>query len=146
MKAPQVGEIVLTRWPDSTTGRPGKPRFTVVTSVRRTASGYVLSVAYGTSRHKGDLQPGDFLLDPDVDGYGLFKKTGLQVSTKFSLSSIRELPFNANWFKVPCDRPFGDSPKIGRLPDELFRKVASAVDTLKASRFGVPSDPIEEFA
>jgi hypothetical protein len=140
MKAPQVGEIVLTRWPDSSTGLPGKARLTVVTSVRRTQSGYALNVAYGTSRHKGDLQPGDFLVDPDVDGYHLFRKTGLQVPTKFSLSSIRELPFNQTWFKVPCDKPFGESPKIGKLPDELFRKVASAIDTLKASRFGVPCD------
>ncbi len=143
MRTPQVGEIVLTRWPDSSSGRPGKPRLTVVTSVRRSRSGYSLNVAYGTSRHHGDLQPGDFLVDPEVDGYALFKKTGLQCATKFSLASITELPWNEVWFKIPCDRPFGDTPKVGKLPDELFRKVASAIDTLRASRFGIPADPIE---
>ena len=102
-----------------------------------------MSVAYGTSRHQGDLQPGDFLVDPDIDGYALFRKTGLQCPTKFSLASIVELPLGETWFKIPGDKPFGDSPKIGKLPDELFRKVASAIDTLKASRFGVPADPIE---
>lgn len=143
MQTPTVGEVVLTRWPDAETGRPGKARLTVVVAVRRTKVGFVVSVAYGTSRHLADCQPGDFVVDPDVDGYNVFRRTGLQVPTKFSLASIRELPFDEKWFKVAEGRPFGDSPKIGHFPDALFRKVAGAVSTLKAARFGVPSDPVE---
>lgn len=110
---PAVKDILLCRFPDDDSGRPGqKPRPVIVQEL----DGDWLVVAYGTSRRLDDVRQSEFVVYPDP-------KNGLDRATKFSLSRQYRLPMTWEFFQVPRGRPFGKSPKMGALTglDRLSR-------------------------
>jgi hypothetical protein len=60
--------------------------------------------------------------------------SGLSVSTKFDLRSVKELPYNEQWFRVPPGAPHGQTPRLGLLHPTLMRRAKAAYDA--ASRTG----------
>ena len=61
----------------------------------------------------------------DGEAYAL---SGLSVPTKFDLRSVKELPYNEQWFRVPPGAPHGQTPKLGVLHPSLVRRAKAAFD------------------
>ena len=132
-KPPQPGDVVMVVWPND----PGKKvRRGLVLATTRRSDGYLVTLCYGTSQHLVDeeMRPGEFRVSPDEDGVSTFQATGLDFPVKFSLTKICTLPFTDQWFKVPRDHPFGDTPKVGHFSDSMYDKVRLAMREIKPAR------------
>ncbi|MBO9686513.1 MAG: type II toxin-antitoxin system PemK/MazF family toxin [Mitsuaria chitosanitabida] len=122
---PQSGDIVQCRFPEEV-GVPGaKERPALVLQVEEAANdpaGYVVVVAYATSRRTSMLFPGEFAVEPS-------SKNGLVKLTKFDLINRRVLPYDAEWF-APAPGRSPESPRRGRLDlkdDTIKRRLQSAL-------------------
>ena len=124
---PEPGDIVYCRFPER--GLPGpapKPRPALVLAIGELDGNPHVAVAYGTSRNTDRLHSGEFLISPaDDEAYTL---SGLSVTTKFDLRSVKELPYNEQWFRVPPSAPHGQTPKLGVLHPSLMRRAKAAFD------------------
>ena len=122
---PEPGDIVYCRFPEK--GLPGpvpKPRPALVLTVGEIDGNPHVAVAYGTSQEMDRLYPGEFLIRPaDGEAYAL---SGLSVPTKFDLRSVKELPYNEQWFRVPPGAPHGQTPRLGVLHPSLMRRAKAA--------------------
>ncbi|MCY1366369.1 hypothetical protein D9M69_532620 [compost metagenome] len=86
-------------------------------------------IAYGTSQRTDKLYPGEFVLDPQDDGFHL---SGLSVRTKFDLSRTVQVPFDSAWFDpAPGVHIQSPLPKMGTLhpsymvaANEAYNRVA----------------------
>jgi len=124
---PEPGDIVYCRFPER--GLPGpapKPRPALVLTIGELNGNPHVAVAYGTSRNTDRLYSGEFLIGP-ADG-GAYTLSGLSVPTKFDLRSVKELPYNEQWFRVPPGAPHGQTPKLGVLHPSLVRRAKAAFD------------------
>ena len=106
--------------------KPGrKPRPTLILRVfDDEAPVYRVLVAYGTSQKTRDLRSGEFRITPE-DGEA-YQLAGLSYSTKFNLALNLELPYTDTWFRPPPTAPFGQTPKLGVLHANLYRRAAAA--------------------
>ena len=124
---PEPGDIVYCRFPER--GLPGpapKPRPALVLTTGELNGNPHDAVAYGTSQNTDRLYSGEFLIGPgDGEAYAL---SGLSVPTKFDLRSVKELPYNEQWFRVPPGAPHGQTPKLGVLHPSLMRRAKAAFD------------------
>jgi hypothetical protein len=67
-------------------------------------------IAYGTSQKVGELRAGEFPITPaDGAAYQLF---GLSFPTKFDLSRTQDVPYEAEWFRVPHAPQYGHTPRL----------------------------------
>ena len=124
---PEPGDIVYCRFPER--GLPGpapKPRPALVLTIGELNGNPHVAVAYGTSQNTDRLCSREFLLGrADGEAYAL---SGLSVPTKFDLRSVKELPYNEQWFRVPPGAPHGQTPKLGVLHPSLVRRAKAAFD------------------
>jgi hypothetical protein len=124
---PEPGDIVYCRFPEK--GLPGpaaKPRPALVLTVGEIDGNPAVAVAYGTSQNMDRLHSGEFLIGPaDGEAYTL---AGLSLPTKFDLRSVKELPYDERWFRVPPGAPHGQTPKLGVLHPSLMRRAKAAFD------------------
>lgn len=97
---PEIGDIVLCKFPGSDKLRPGLV-------VGAPLFGNAVDVAYGTSRSLHDLRSGDFVIHPDP-------YNGLWRPTKFCTTKTSRLPLTFEWFAVPRGK-VGRSPLLGRV-------------------------------
>jgi len=81
-------------------------------------------VAYGTSRKTDQLHAGEFLVSP-ADGVA-YRAAGLSFPTKFNLKSCATVPYTDEWFRVPPNPAFGQTPKMGFLHPALMRRAQAA--------------------
>lgn len=124
--APEAGQIVWCRFPYEAATKPGrKPRPTLILRVLDDeAPVYRVLVAYGTSQKTRTLHSGEFRITPeDREAYQL---AGLCYPTKFNLALNLELPYTDTWFSPPPNAPFGQTPKLGVLHANLYRRAAAA--------------------
>lgn len=125
--APEPGDIVYCRFPEK--GLPGpalKPRPALVLAVGEVDENPHVEVAYGTSQNTGRLLSGEFLISPaDGEAYAL---SGLSSPTKFDLRTVKVLPYDEQWFRVPPGAPHGQTPKLGVLHPSLMRRAKAAFD------------------
>jgi hypothetical protein len=124
---PEPGDIVYCRFPEK--GLPGpaaKPRPALVLTVGEIDGNPHVAVAYGTSQNTDRLHSGEFLIGPaDGEAYTL---SGLSLPTKFDLRSVKELPYDEQWFRVPPGAPHGQTPRLGVLHPSLMRRAKAAFD------------------
>jgi hypothetical protein len=132
-KQPVAGDLVWCYFPQDHRLQPGpKPRpglvFKVL-SVLGVAQQFAVQVIYGTSKKVDSLHSGEFLIaDDEGEPY---KLSGLSYSTKFALTKIVELPYNENWFSVPPEPRYGQTPKLGVLHPSLMPRLRSAREAIK---------------
>jgi len=124
---PEPGDIVYCRFPEK--GLPGpavKPRPALVLTIGEIDGNPAVAVAYGTSQNTDRLHSGEFLTSPaDGEAYTL---SGLSLPTKFHLRSVKKLPYDEQWFRVPPGAPHGQTPKLGVLHPSLMRRAKAAFD------------------
>lgn len=80
----------------------------------------LVQVAYGTSQKVWDLYPGEFQVLPSD---GALTKTGLIYPTKFNLSRLLTLPYQAPWFESAPAKP---DPRMGQIPVGLRERMRIA--------------------
>ena len=126
---PAPGDIVYCRFPQAK-GKPGpKPRPALVVAIIEFADGVRgVRVAYGTSQKVDDLRSGELSLTP-ADG-AAFQLSGLSFPTKFDMARTQDLPYDEDWFRVPQDPRYGQTPKLGSLHASLYRRAKAAHDAL----------------
>jgi hypothetical protein len=122
---PALGEIVYCRFPEII-GKPGpKPRPALVVKIGEFADKTMaVVVAYGTSQGTDRLHSGEFLILP-TDGEG-YRVAGLSFPTKFDLRHTATLPYTDEWFRVPPNPSYGQTPKLGILHPSLMRRAQAA--------------------
>ena len=123
---PAAGDIVCCHFPYLPELQPGpKPRPALIVRVfEDSATRYRALVAYGTSQKLNALRAGEFAITArDGAAYGL---SGLSYDTKFSMKDLVELPYSAQWFKVPPHAAHGQLPKMGMLHPSLVQRAAAA--------------------
>ena len=131
--APEPGDIVWCRFPQRPRDIPGpKPRPALVISVTEYADGLTATVAYGTSKKLDRMVSGEFAIRRMADQTA-YAMAGLSFDTKFSLRDIVELPWNEDFFGVPPDPRFGQTPKLGSLHPCMMKVFASAARAAKSS-------------
>jgi len=126
---PAPGDIVYCRFPQAK-GKPGpKPRPALVVAIIEFADGVQgVRVAYGTSQKVEDLHSGEFSLIP-ADG-AAFQLSGLSFPTKFDMDRTQDLPYDEDWFRVPQDPRYGQTPKLGSLHASLYKRAKAAHDAV----------------
>lgn len=130
---PEPGDIAYCRFPEK--GLPGpapKPRPALVLTVGEIDGNPAVAVAYGTSQNTARLHSGEFLIGPvDGEAYAL---SGLSLPTQFDLRSVKKLPYDEQWFRVPPGAPHGQTPKLGVLHPSLMRRAKAAFDAAAGTR------------
>jgi hypothetical protein len=106
-----------------------KPRPALVLAVGDIGEVLHVTVAYGTSQRTAQLCSGEFLIDP-ADGVA-FALSGLSVPTKFDPRTTRHLPYDEEWFRVPPNAPFGQTPKLGLLHPSLVKRARAAYNAAR---------------
>jgi len=106
-----------------------KPRPALVLAIGEIGEVLHVTVAYGTSQKTAQLYSGEFLIDR-IDGVA-FALSGLSVPTKFDLRKTRHLPFNEEWFRVPPNARYGQTPKIGLLHPSLVGRARAAFNAAR---------------
>lgn len=126
---PEAGDIVWAKFPNvETLGTPGpKPRPALVLFI--SDEDHAIQVAYGTSQRTDRLYRGEFVLDPNDQG---FSTSGLCVRTKFDLKRLVTLPFDSDWF-APAPGIVSQSPlpKMGALHASYMIAVNEAWEQLQ---------------
>jgi hypothetical protein len=89
-------------------------------------------IAYGTSRKVNELRTGEFAITP-ADG-AAYQLSGLSFPTKFDLSRTQDVPYDAEWFRVPQAPQYGHTPKLGSLHASLYRRAKAAHDAAAKKR------------
>lgn len=127
---PAAGDIVWCHFPDNIHPKP-KPRPGIVlATLQNEQAHWFVRVAYGTSQKTSQLYAGEFLLSR-ADHPAPYALAGLSYDTKFDLSKVLELPFNADYFSVPPHAPHGQTPKLGTLHPSMVRIAAAAFSAVK---------------
>jgi len=116
---------------------PGKPRSKprpafVVSMVKAEDGTDGVTVAYATSQKTDSLFTGEFLISPS-DGES-FRLAGLSYPTKFDLARTHTLPYTDEWFRVPPNPRYGETPKIGVVSGRLANRIRAAWTHLQSSR------------
>lgn len=124
---PAPGDFVWCRFPE-TLGVPGpKNRPALVIGVAD--DDHRVRVCYGTTKKTDTLYPGEFVIDPDDDGFAL---SGLAARTKFDLGNCVDLPFNSRWFvrheSLAVQVPL---PKMGTLHSCYTLAIQEALALIK---------------
>jgi len=124
--APEPGDIVWCRFPETPRDKPGpKPRPALVLQVAEMADGIEVKVAYGTSKKLGRLQAGEFAIRK-LDNSVAYTQAGLSYDTKFDLIRALSLPWNSMYFAIPHDPKYGQNPKLGSLHSGMMKVVEAA--------------------
>lgn len=128
---PALGDIVYCRFPERV-GVPGpKPRPGLVIGLALLEDGTrAVVIAYGTSQKTDALRAGEFLISP-VDGEA-YRAAGLSFPTKFNLKLRAAVPYTDEWFRVPPNPSFGQTPKLGILHPGLMRRASAAARASEA--------------
>lgn len=122
---PVAGDIVWCHVPDDIHPKP-KPRPALILSTQEDDERQLfVTVAYGTSQKTNRLYSGEFRITK-TEHPAAYASAGLSYDTKFDLKSALELPFNDDWFSVPPQAPFGQTPKLGTLHPSMVRIAAAA--------------------
>lgn len=79
-----------------------------------------VQVAYGTSQKIASLYPGEFAV---LTADNALAETGLIYPTKFDLSRLLTLPYEAPWFEPA---PSQIAPVMGRIPAALVPRMTKA--------------------
>ena len=110
--------------------QPGpKPRPALVLAVGEIEGEPYVRIAYGTSQGTAQLHSGEFLISAaEGEAYAL---SGLSAPTKFDLRNTKELPYDEEWFRVPPQAPYGQTPKLGVLHPNLVRGAKAAFDAAR---------------
>ncbi len=124
--APVAGAIVWCHFPTREFRARGiKPRPALVLTVGSLPDGTAMvGIAYGTSKKVADLHRGEFAITP-ADGEA-YKVSGLSLPTKFNLAQQVELPYSEKWFSVPPHARHGQTPILGYLHANLYKRAAAA--------------------
>lgn len=121
--APNPGNLLWCRYPEATAGTliPGpKPRPVLVVKVWDEDTPLRVQVAYGTSQKVASLYPGEFAVLPADN---VLAEAGLIYPTKFDLSRLLTLPYEAPWFEAAPARP---DPVMGQIPAALKPRMTKA--------------------
>lgn len=122
---PVAGDIVWCHFPDDIHPKP-KPRPALILSTQEDDERQLfVTVAYGTSQKTNRLYSGEFRITK-TEHPAAYASAGLSYDTKFDLKSALALPFNDDWFSVPPQAPFGQTPKLGTLHPSMVRIAAAA--------------------
>jgi mRNA-degrading endonuclease toxin of MazEF toxin-antitoxin module len=125
---PEPGDIVWCRFPDLPRRSPGaKSRPALVCQVTEREDGVAVAVAYGTSQGLARLHAGEFAITKSGHP-AAYRSAGLSFDTKFALLQVVELPWNEDFFAVPVQAPFGQTPKLGSLHASMMRAAQAAHD------------------
>ncbi|WPO98183.1 type II toxin-antitoxin system PemK/MazF family toxin [Pseudomonas sp. HR96] len=119
---PAPGDIVWCKFPERL-GTPGpKSRPGLVIGVFDEER--KVRVCYGTSQKTDRIYPGEFVLDPDDDGFPL---SGLGARTKFDLNHTFDLAFDTDWFAMHSSLvPAIPLPKMGSLHSSYMQAIKKA--------------------
>jgi hypothetical protein len=127
---PEPGDIVWCWFPlIEDVESPGpKKRPALVVAVSELDQAVI--VVYGTSKHTHDINPGEFVMDPDDGG---FSSSGLDERTKFDLKRRHKLFFDSEWFAAaPGVHTSSPLPKMGSMHSSYNTALNKAVRHIKS--------------
>ncbi|MFM9969413.1 MAG: hypothetical protein ACKVQK_13570 [Burkholderiales bacterium] len=130
--SPEPGDILWCRFPQRARDLAGpKPRPALVMEVIEAEDGVAVRVAYGTSQKLVQLVAGEFAIRKN-DHPAAYALAGISYDTKFDLRRAVLLSWNENFFAVPPQPRFGQTPKLGTLHASMIKAVKAALGTARA--------------